>query len=106
MVCLLSIDDGVFELKSIGGDTHLVGEDFDSVLVDHFVKDLKRKNINKSDLAMKRLHTQCARATKTLSVAARVNIEINLVLSITRARFEAYNCLQPASKVLQDPKMI
>ena len=43
-VSLLSIDDGVFEVKATAGDTHLGGEDFDNVLVDHFVKEFKRKN--------------------------------------------------------------
>ena len=41
---VLSIDDGVFEVKATAGDTHLGGQDFDNVLVDHFVKEFKRKN--------------------------------------------------------------
>lgn len=43
-VSLLSIDDGVFEVKATAGDTHLGGEDFDNILVDFFVKEFKRKN--------------------------------------------------------------
>ena len=43
-VSLLTIDNGLFEVKSTAGDTHLGGEDFDNVLVDHFVKEFKRKN--------------------------------------------------------------
>ena len=43
-VSLLSIDDGIFEVKATAGDTHLGGEDFDSRLVDYFIKEFKRKN--------------------------------------------------------------
>merc|ERR1712138_323531 len=43
-VSLLTIDDGVFEVKATAGDTHLGGEDFDNKLVEHCVQDFKRKN--------------------------------------------------------------
>jgi len=120
-VSLLSIDDGVFEVKATAGDTHLGGEDFDNTLVSHFVKEFKRKNrldITKSKRAMRRLRTQCERAKRTLSAAARANLEVDSLYegvdfasSITRARFEdlcmSYfrQCLEPVSKVLQDAKM-
>jgi len=120
-VSLLSIDDGVFEVKSTAGDTHLGGQDFDNILVDHFVKEFKRKNksdLTKSNRAMRRLRTQAERAKRTLSAAARANIEIDSLYegidfasSITRARFEDLcmhyfrQCLEPVSKVLQDAKM-
>mmetsp|Transcript_44579 Transcript_44579/g.73793 ORF Transcript_44579/g.73793 Transcript_44579/m.73793 type:complete len:673 (+) Transcript_44579:154-2172(+) len=120
-VSLLSIDDGVFEVKATAGDTHLGGEDFDNILVDHFVKEFKRKNkadCTKSKRAMRRLRTQCERAKRTLSAAARANIEvdslydgIDFASSITRARFEDLcahyfrQCLEPVTKVLQDAKM-
>merc|ERR1712060_67366 len=65
-VSLLSIDDGVFEVKATAGDTHLGGEDFDNILVDFFVKEFKRKNkgqdCTKSKRSMRRLRTQCERA--------------------------------------------
>jgi L1 cell adhesion molecule like protein len=120
-VSLLSIDDGVFEVKATAGDTHLGGEDFDNVLVDHFVKEFKRKNkadCTKSKRSMRRLRTQCERAKRTLSAAARANIEvdslydgIDFASSITRARFEDLcgnyfrSCLDPVTKVLQDSGM-
>merc|ERR1712046_322655 len=47
-VSLLTIDDGIFEVKATAGDTHLGGEDFDNVLVEHFAKEFKRKH--KKDL--------------------------------------------------------
>ena len=121
-VSLLSIDDGVFEVKATAGDTHLGGEDFDNILVDFFVKEFKRKNkgcdCTKSKRAMRRLRTQCERAKRTLSAAARANIEvdslyegIDFASSITRARFEDLcmhhfrACLEPVTKVLSDAKM-
>merc|ERR1719188_329698 len=120
-VSLLSIDDGVFEVKATAGDTHLGGEDFDNILVDFFVKEFKRKNkadVTKSKRSMRRLRTQCERAKRTLSAAARANIEvdslydgIDFASSITRARFEdlcmSYfrQCLEPVSVALQDAKM-
>merc|ERR1719203_977668 len=121
-VSLLSIDDGVFEVKATAGDTHLGGEDFDNILVEFFTKEFKRKNknadITKSKRSMRRLRTQCDRAKRTLSAAARANIEvdslydgIDFASSITRARFEDLcmhhfrQCLEPVTKVLQDAKM-
>ncbi|KAK3064496.1 Hsp70 chaperone, partial [Teratosphaeriaceae sp. CCFEE 6253] len=97
-VSLLTIEDGIFEVKSTAGDTHLGGEDFDNRLVNHFVNEFKRKN--KKDLtanarALRRLRTACERAKRTLSSSAQTSIEIDSLYegidfytSITRARFE------------------
>jgi len=120
-VSLLTIDDGVFEVKATAGDTHLGGEDFDNSLVDHFCKEFKRKHkvdIKGNKRAMRRLRSQCERAKRTLSAAARATIEIDSLhdgidfySTITRARFEdlcaAYfrACLEPVKKVLQDAGM-
>ena len=120
-VSLLTIDDGFFEVKATAGDTHLGGEDFDNILVTHFVKEFKRKNrvdITGSKRGMRRLRTQCERAKRTLSAANRANIEIDSLYdgidfhsSITRARFEDLcmpyfrKCLEPVTQVLQDAKM-
>jgi len=117
-VSLLTIDEGVFEVKATAGDTHLGGEDFDNALVDHFVKEFKRKHkldITKSNRAMRRLRSQCERAKRTLSAAHRATLEIDSLYegedfsaTITRARFEDLcgqyfrNCLDPVRKVLQD----
>merc|ERR1719230_1964494 len=120
-VSLLTIDDGVFEVKATAGDTHLGGEDFDNVLVEHFVKEFKRKNksdLTKSNRAMRRLRSQCERAKRTLSAAHRATVEIDSLYdgidfhaTITRARFEDLcaqyfrNCLDPVRKVLTDSGM-
>jgi L1 cell adhesion molecule like protein len=118
-VSLLSIAEGVFEVKATAGDTHLGGEDFDQRMMDHFVKEFKRKNngadLTKSDRAMRRLRSACERAKRTLSSSATAQVEIDSLYegidfntSISRARFEDLcgeyfrNCLIPVEKVLKD----
>ncbi len=100
-VSILTIcaEDDIFEMKSTSGNTHLGGEDFDNILVTHFIKEFKRKNKGidptKSARSIRRLRTQCERAKRTLSAAARANSEvdsfydgIDFSATITRARFE------------------
>src|ERR1700759_1139640 len=63
-VSLLSIEEGIFEVKATAGDTHLGGEDFDNRLVDHFVQEFKRKNkkdLSSNPRALRRLRTACER---------------------------------------------
>jgi L1 cell adhesion molecule like protein len=120
-VSVLSIDDGIFEVKSTAGDTHLGGEDFDNRLVNHFVTEFKRKH--KKDLtsnkrALRRLRTACERAKRTLSASTQANVEIDSLFegidfytSITRARFEDLcadlfrGTLDPVEKALRDAKL-
>merc|ERR1711920_908421 len=120
-VSLLSIEDGIFEVKATAGDTHLGGEDFDNRLVTHLANEFKRKN--KKDLtgnarAMRRLRTACERAKRTLSSSTQTSIEIDSLFegidffsSITRARFEELcmdlfrGTMEPVEKVLRDSKM-
>ncbi|GAA5976431.1 hypothetical protein JCM11641_006008 [Rhodosporidiobolus odoratus] len=120
-VSLLTIEEGIFEVKATAGDTHLGGEDFDNRLVTHFVAEFKRKN--KKDLssnarALRRLRTACERAKRTLSSAAQTTIEIDSLFegvdfytSITRARFEELcqdlfrSTMEPVEKVLRDSKI-
>merc|ERR1712189_66242 len=67
-VSILTIDGGIFEVKSTAGDTHLGGEDFDNRLVDHFVTEFKRKHkkdISGNKRALRRLRTACERAKRT-----------------------------------------
>jgi len=109
-------------VKSTAGDTHLGGEDFDQRMMDHFVREFKKKNGNadltQSDRAVRRLRTACERAKRTLSSSTKANIEIDSLYegidfnsTITRARFEDLcgdyfrNCLQPVEKVLRDAGM-
>jgi len=120
-VSVLSIDEGIFEVKSTAGDTHLGGEDFDNRMVDHFVQEFKRKykkDITGNKRALRRLRTACERAKRTLSSAAQANIEIDALFegtdyytSITRARFEELcsdlfrGTLTPVEKALRDSKL-
>ena len=120
-VSLLTIEEGIFEVKATAGDTHLGGEDFDNRMVDHFVQEFKRKNkkdITGNPRALRRLRTACERAKRTLSSTAQTSIEIDSLFegidfysSITRARFEELNmdmfrkCMEPVEKVLRDAKM-
>tara|TARA_Y100001936_G_C16071803_1_gene671149 strand:+ start:728 stop:2659 length:1932 start_codon:yes stop_codon:yes gene_type:complete len=117
-VSLLNIDDGIFEVKATAGDTHLGGEDFDNILVQHFIQEFKRKNkidIKDNKRAVRRLKTACEKAKRTLSSGNTANIEIDslyegtdLFSSITRAKFESLcmhlfnKCMDPVMKVLQD----
>jgi len=120
-VSILTIEDGIFEVKSTSGNTHLGGEDFDNRMVNHFATEFKRKN--KKDLqtnkrALRRLRTACERAKRTLSASAQATIEIDSLFegmdfytSITRARFEDLcadlfrGTLEPVEKSLRDAKM-
>merc|ERR1712124_132077 len=119
-VSLLTIDDGIFEVKATAGDTHLGGEDFDNRMVNHFVQEFKRKHkkdITGNARSMRRLRTACERAKRTLSSTAQTSIEIDSLFegidfytSITRARFEELNmdlfrkCMEPVEKCLRDAK--
>jgi len=120
-VSLLTIEEGIFEVKATAGDTHLGGEDFDNRLVTHFVQEFKRKykkEITGNPRAMRRLRTACERAKRTLSASAQTSVEIDSLYegvdfftSITRARFEELNadlfrkCIEPVEKVIKDAKM-
>ena len=118
---ILNIDEGVFEVLSTAGNTHLGGEDFDNRLVDHFVTEFKRKH--KMDLkskakSLRRLRTACERAKRTLSSSATASIELDSIMegvdfytSISRAKFESLcddlfrSCINPIDKLLADAKL-
>lgn len=120
-VTLLSIEDGIFEVKATAGDSHLGGEDFDNYLVDHFKKEFKRKHKTELDgnaRAIRRLRTSCEKAKRNLSSSTQTTLEIDslcngidFVSSITRARFEELcgdifkRTMDPVDKVLIDGKI-
>ena len=121
-VSILTIEDGIFEVRSTSGDTHLGGEDFDNRLVNHFIAEFKRKykkDITGNKRAVRRLRTACERAKRTLSSGAQASIEIDSLFegidfytSITKAKFEELNAdlfrgtLEPVEKALRDAKDI
>lgn len=120
-VSLLTIEEGIFEVKATAGDTHLGGEDFDERLVSHFAKEFQRKfkkDLTGNARALRRLRTACERAKRTLSATAQTTIELDSLFegvdfasSITRARFEELNmdlfrkCMDPVEKCMRDAKM-
>jgi heat shock protein 1/8 len=121
-VSLLTIEEGIFEVKATSGNTHLGGEDFDNRMVNHFIAEFKRKNggkdISTNARAVRRLRTACERAKRTLSASTQASIEIDSLYegvdfftNITRARFEELNqdlfrgTLEPVEKCLRDAKL-
>ena len=120
-VSLLTVEEGIFEVKATAGDNHLGGEDFDNRLVNHFVQEFKRKfnkDLTSNARALRRLRTACERAKRTLSASAQTSIEIDSLFegidfytSLTRARFEELNqdlirsTMEPVEKVLRDAKI-
>ena len=117
-VSLLTIDDGIFEVKATAGDTHLGGEDFDNILMKYFIDEFKRKNkvdLSENKRSLRRLKTACERAKRTLSSSATASVEleslyegIDFFTSISKARFESLcmnlfqKCINPVTRVLQD----
>ena len=118
---ILSIEDGVIEVKATYGDPHLGGEDIDTVLVEHFAKEFQRKHgvdIRDNAKALKRLKVQAERAKRTLSSTTTATVEcdslyngIDFNSSITRARFDEMcanifaRTMAPVEQVLLDAKM-
>lgn len=118
---ILSIDDGVFEVKATAGDTHLGGEDFDSLMVDHFTREFQRKHkmdISGNKRALRRLRTACEKAKRVLSSTASATVELDSLhegvdfhSSISRARFEEIcsnlfeRCMKPLDTVMRDAKL-
>ena len=120
-VSLLSIDDGMFEVKSTAGNTHLGGEDFDNILLNHFICEFRRKyrhDIKSNKRSVRRLKTACEKLKRTLSSVTNGSIELDSLYegidfntSLTRARFENMcdhffrDCLDTVDKVLVDGKL-
>jgi len=120
-VSLLTIEEGIFEVKATAGDTHLGGEDFDNRMVDYFLTEFKhkfKKDLKSNQRALRRLRTACERAKRTLSSSTQAHLEIDSLFegidfnsTITRARFEDLNmdyfrkCMDPVEKVMRDAKL-
>jgi molecular chaperone DnaK len=101
-VSILEVADGVFRVISTNGDTHLGGDDFDEVLINHVAEQFKREqgiDLRKDTMALQRLQEACEKAKKELSSAQTTDINLpfitadasgpkHLQMSITRAEFE------------------
>ncbi|XP_068215853.1 heat shock cognate 71 kDa protein-like [Palaemon carinicauda] len=121
-VSILNIsNDGIFEVKSTAGDTHLGGEDFDSILLDYFTREFNKKykkDLSNNKRSLRRLRSACETAKRTLSSSTQATIEIDSLYegidfhtTITRAKFENLcgslfkNTLVPVERALIDAKL-
>ncbi|MBL9080325.1 MAG: molecular chaperone DnaK, partial [Planctomycetales bacterium] len=124
-VSVLDVNDGVFQVISTNGDTHLGGDDFDQVLINYVADEFKRDqgiDLRKDPMALQRLQEACEKAKKELSSQSNVDINLpfitadasgpkHLQLSITRSKFEQLvdhlieRCRIPVEQALKDAKM-
>ena len=124
-VSILELGDGVFEVKSTNGDTHLGGEDADLQIVNHFVAEIKKehsKDLTKNPSAMQRLKEEAEKAKKELSTAQNYEVNlpfldqgddgpINFEYNFTRAKLEdllkelIQKLVEPCEKALKDAKL-
>jgi len=120
-VSLLTIDNGVFEVVSTNGDTHLGGEDFDQRVMEHFIKLYKKKkgkDLRKDARAVQKLRREVEKAKRSLSAAHQVRVEVESLIdgedfseTLTRAKFEELNMdlfrstMKPVQKVMEDADM-
>jgi len=117
-VSILTIDDGIFEVKATAGDTRLGGEDIDNILVEHFSAEFNKKyktDMTKNAKSMRRLRTACESAKRTLSTATVANLEVDSLYegndfsaSLTRAKYESLcseifqRTIAPVDQVMKD----
>ena len=124
-VSILELGDGVFEVKSTNGDTHLGGEDFDNVIVNYFIDDFKKKegiDLKKDNAAMQRLKDEAEKAKKELSSTSEYEVNIPFItadsdgpkhfeLKLSRAKLEELvsdlidRLAGPVEKALKDAKL-
>lgn len=124
-VSVLELGDGVFEVKSTNGDTHLGGEDFDNAIVNHFIDEFKKTDgidLRKDNAAMQRLKDEAEKAKKELSTTTETEINIPFItadadgpkhfeLKLSRAKLEELvapmlNRLDgPVERALKDAKL-
>lgn len=119
-VSVLSLEEGLFEVRATNGHTHLGGEDFDNRLVEYCAGEFRRKNnidLKSNAKALRRVRSACEKAKRALSAAAQATVDIDalmdgkdLNITITRAKFEELcmdlfkKCIPPLDNVLKDSK--
>ena len=120
-VSLLSLEDGLFEVKATNGNTHLGGEDFDNRLVEYCAGEFRRKtsiDIKGNAKALRRVRASCEKAKRALSAATQATVDIDALMEgedlnvvITRSKFEDLcmdlfkKCMPPLENVIKDAKM-
>jgi molecular chaperone DnaK len=121
-ISVLELGDGVFEVKSTNGDTHLGGDDFDKVIIDWLADEFKNQeniDLRKDPMALQRLKEAAEKAKVELSSSSETEVNLpyvtavdgvpkHLVVKLTRAKFEALadklfeRCLKPCELALKD----
>ena len=124
-VSVLELGDGVFEVKSTNGDTHLGGEDFDNRIVDHFLAEFKKTegiDLKGDNAALQRLKDEAEKAKKELSSTPQVEINLPFITAdadgpkhfeytLTRSKLEELvadliqKTVEPVEKALKDAKL-
>jgi molecular chaperone DnaK len=124
-ISILDVGDGIFKVESTNGDTHLGGDDFDQVVIDHIAEEFKKENgidLRKDQMALQRLKEAAERAKKDLSQQTTTDINLpfitadatgpkHLQMAMTRAKFEQLvdplieKCRGPVLRALTDAKM-
>ena len=124
-ISILELGDGIFEVKSTNGDTHLGGDDFDEVIVDWIVSEFKKQenvDLSKDPMSLQRVKEAAEKAKIELSSSVETEINLpyvtaidgvpkHLVMKLTRSNFEKLSdklvkrCLKPCEKALKDAKL-
>ncbi|MDR2115907.1 MAG: molecular chaperone DnaK [Planctomycetaceae bacterium] len=124
-VSCLEVADGVFQVLSTNGDTHLGGDDFDEVLINHVAEQFKAEqgiDLRKDAMALQRLQEACEKAKRELSSAQSTDINLpfitadqngpkHLQVKLTRSKFEQLTdhlverCRGPVMQALKDAKL-
>lgn len=124
-ISVLELGDGVFEVKSTNGDTHLGGEDFDNRIVDHFIAEFKKTegiDLKSDNAALQRLKDEAEKAKKELSSTPQVEINLPFITAdadgpkhfeytLTRSALEELvadlieKTVEPVQKALKDAKL-
>ena len=124
-VSILDVSDGVFEVLSTNGDTHLGGDDWDEALINYIADEFKKEqgiDLRKDQMALQRLKEAAEKAKKDLSFQAQADINLpfitadatgpkHLTMSISRSQFEKMTdtlferCKSPVIKALADAKL-
>ena len=124
-ISILDVGDGVFEVLSTNGDTHLGGDDWDEALINHIADEFKKDqsiDLRKDQMALQRLKEAAEKAKKDLSFQTQADINLpfitadqagpkHLTMVITRAQFERLTdslfdrCKAPVLKAMDDAKL-
>ncbi len=124
-ISILDVADGVFEVLSTNGDTHLGGDDWDEALINHIADEFKKEqgiDLRKDQMALQRLKEAAEKAKKDLSFQSQADINLpfitadasgpkHMTMAITRSQFERLTdnlferCRGPVLKALEDSKL-